>query len=317
MRYLFVIGIAFILDLIFGDPYWLLHPVCIIGKAISALEKMLRKIVKNELFAGTVLVLVISGLAFFVPFLILYLANTLNYYLAMGIEIYFCYQIFAVKSLKKESMKVYYPLNEGNNPEARKYLSYIVGRDTQNLDAKGITKATVETIAENTTDGVVAPLFYMAIGGAPLAFLYKAINTMDSMIGYRNEKYEKFGKVAARLDDIANFIPARITALLMIAASALNGLDYKNAFRMFLRDRKNHKSPNSAQTESVCAGALNVQLAGNAYYFGQLVHKPTIGDNNREIVAQDIVLTNKLMYTTSVLAVIAAMIVRGCIWWMI
>ncbi|WP_024832143.1 adenosylcobinamide-phosphate synthase CbiB [Ruminiclostridium josui] len=317
MRYLFVIGIAFILDLIFGDPYWLLHPVCIIGKAISALEKMLRKIVKNELFAGTVLVLVISGLAFFVPFLILYLANTLNYYLAMGIEIYFCYQIFAVKSLKKESMKVYYPLNEGNYPEARKYLSYIVGRDTQNLDAKGITKATVETIAENTTDGVVAPLFYMAIGGAPLAFLYKAINTMDSMIGYRNEKYEKFGKVAARLDDIANFIPARITALLMIAASALNGLDYKNAFRMFLRDRKNHKSPNSAQTESVCAGALNVQLAGNAYYFGQLVHKPTIGDNNREIVAQDIVLTNKLMYTTSVLAVIAAMIVRGCIWWMI
>ncbi|AEV70053.1 MULTISPECIES: adenosylcobinamide-phosphate synthase CbiB [Clostridia] len=317
MRYLFVIGIAFILDLIFGDPYWLLHPVCIIGKAISALEKMLRKIVKNELFAGTVLVLVISGLAFFVPFLILYLANTLNYYLAMGIEIYFCYQIFAVKSLKKESMKVYYPLKEGNYPEARKYLSYIVGRDTQNLDAKGITKATVETIAENTTDGVVAPLFYMAIGGAPLAFLYKAINTMDSMIGYRNEKYEKFGKVAARLDDIANFIPARITALLMIAASALNGLDYKNAFRMFLRDRKNHKSPNSAQTESVCAGALNVQLAGNAYYFGQLVHKPTIGDNNREIVAQDIVLTNKLMYTTSVLAVIAAMIVRGCIWWMI
>lgn len=317
MRYLFVIGIAFILDLIFGDPYWLLHPVCIIGKAISALEKMLRKIVKNELFAGTVLVLVISGLAFFVPFLILYLANTLNYYLAMGIEIYFCYQIFAVKSLKKESMKVYYPLKEGNYPEARKYLSYIVGRDTQNLDAKGITKATVETIAENTTDGVVAPLFYMAIGGAPLAFLYKAINTMDSMIGYRNEKYEKFGKVAARLDDIANFIPARITALLMITASALNGLDYKNAFRMFLRDRKNHKSPNSAQTESVCAGALNVQLAGNAYYFGQLVHKPTIGDNNREIVAQDIVLTNKLMYTTSVLAVIAAMIVRGCIWWMI
>jgi adenosylcobinamide-phosphate synthase len=159
MRYLFVIGIAFILDLIFGDPYWLLHPVCIIGKAISALEKMLRKIVKNELFAGTVLVLVISGLAFFVPFLILYLANTLNYYLAMGIEIYFCYQIFAVKSLKKESMKVYYPLKEGNYPEARKYLSYIVGRDTQNLDAKGITKATVETIAENTTDGVVAPLF--------------------------------------------------------------------------------------------------------------------------------------------------------------
>lgn len=317
MRYLFVIGIAFILDLIFGDPYWLLHPVCIIGKAISALEKMLRKIVKNELFAGTVLVLVISGLAFFVPFLILYLANTLNYYLAMGIEIYFCYQIFAVKSLKKESMKVYYPLKEGNYPEARKYLSYIVGRDTQNLDAKGITKATVETIAENTTDGVVAPLFYMAIGGAPLAFLYKAINTMDSMIGYRNEKYEKFGKVAARFDDIANFIPARITALLMITASALNGLDYKNAFRMFLRDRKNHKSPNSAQTESVCAGALNVQLAGNAYYFGQLVHKPTIGDNNREIVAQDIVLTNKLMYTTSVLAVIAAMIVRGCIWWMI
>ncbi len=316
MRFILVIGIAFILDLILGDPYWLPHPICLIGKAISFLEDKLRKTIMKEFSAGTILVILVLAFTYIVSFVVLFLANILNYNLACAVEIYFCYQILATKSLKIESMKVYYPLSNGNLIKARKYLSFIVGRDTQNLCEKGVIKATVETIAENTTDAIVAPLFFMAIGGAPLAFLYKAINTMDSMIGYRNEKYENFGKFAARLDDTLNFIPARISALLMITASALNGLDYKNAFKIYMRDRKNHKSPNSSQTESVCAGALNVQLAGDAYYFGQLVCKPAIGDNNREIILRDIILTNRLMYTTSILAMIAVLTVKGCIWWM-
>lgn len=311
MRYLLIIGIAFILDLLFGDPYWLPHPICLIGKMVAFMEEKLRKLISNELLAGTLLVAVILTVTYGIPFAVLFLANEVHPYLAIGIETFFCYQIFAVHSLKKESMKVYGPLAAGNLPEARKFLSYIVGRDTQALDPAGITKATVETIAENTTDGVVAPLFYMALGGAPLAFLYKAINTMDSMVGYRNEKYEKFGKAAARLDDAANFIPARLTALIMILASAVAGMDYKNAVRIYRRDRKNHKSPNSAQTESVCAGALDVQLAGDAYYFGQLVHKPTIGDNLRKIVPEDILRANELMGVTAVLAVIFSLIARG------
>lgn len=313
MRYLLIIGIAFILDLLFGDPYWLPHPICLIGKTVAFMEDKLRKLIPNELLAGTLLVVVILTVTYGIPFAVLFLANKVNPYLAIGIETFFCYQIFAVHSLKKESMKVYGPLVDGNLPEARKFLSYIVGRDTQALDPAGITKATVETIAENTTDGVAAPLFYMAIGGAPLAFLYKAINTLDSMVGYRNEKYEKFGKAAARLDDAANFIPARLTAIIMILASAVAGMDYKNAFRIYRRDRRNHKSPNSAQTESVCAGALDVQLAGDAYYFGQLVHKPTIGDNLRKIVPEDILRANELMGVTAVLAVIFSLIVRGFI----
>lgn len=308
MRHIAVIVIAFILDLIFGDPYRLPHPVCLLGKTVSRLEKIIRSNIKNELAGGMLLVIIMLMSAFFVPFAILFTADKISYYLAFALEIYFCYQIFAVKSLKKESMKVYYPLSRDNMPEARKFLSYIVGRDTINLDKNGVIKATVETIAENTTDGIIAPLLFMAIGGAPLAFLYKAINTMDSMIGYRNEKYIRFGKFAARLDDVANFIPARISAILMIVASVLTGLDFKNAFRIYMRDRKNHKSPNSAQTESVCAGALNVQLAGDAFYFGKLVNKPTIGDNNRETEPYDIVLANRLMYMTSILGVILTII---------
>lgn len=317
MTYLMIIGIAYLLDLLFGDPYWLPHPICLIGNTISFLEKKIRRFIRNELFGGLLLVLIVLTLSVCIPFTILFVAKQINYYLAVVIEIYFCYQIFAVKSLKTESMKVYKPLVVDDMPEARKYLSYIVGRDTQNLDKQGVIKATVETIAENTTDGVIAPLIFMAIGGAPLAFLYKAINTMDSMIGYKNEKYIRFGKCAARLDDVANFIPSRIAAVIMIMASGLMRLSMKDAIRIFLRDRRNHKSPNSAQTESVCAGALQVQLAGDAYYFGQLVHKPTIGDPTREILPEDIVRTNQLMYLTSFLAVLIALIARGILWWRI
>ncbi len=303
MKHIIIIGIAYLLDLIFGDPHWLPHPICLIGNTISFLEKKIRKCIKNELLGGGLLVVLVLALSYVLPFTILFALGKWNHILAVVLETYFCYQILAVKSLKTESMKVYYPLVNGDLQQARKYLSYIVGRDTEKLDQKSVIRATVETIAENTTDGVIAPLLFMAIGGAPLAFLYKAINTMDSMIGYKNEKYILFGRCAAKLDDVANFIPARLAAVLMILASGILRLDFRGAVKIFVRDRYQHKSPNSAQTESVCAGALRVQLAGDAFYFGKPVHKPTIGDALREIVPEDIIVTNRLMYVTSALAV--------------
>lgn len=311
MRLLIIIAAAFVLDAVFGDPHWLPHPICLIGRGISFFEKCMRRLFKNELIGGFFLVAIMLILSFGLPFTLLYLAGIIHPYLSFALELLFCYQIFAAKSLKTESMKVYKPLTEGNLPEARKYLSYIVGRDTKGLEADGIIKATVETVAENTTDGVIAPLIFMAIGGAPLAFLYKAINTMDSMVGYKNEKYLYFGRCAARLDDIANFIPARLTALLMILSAFFLRLDGRAAAAIYMRDRRNHKSPNSAQTESVCAGALGVQLAGNASYFGKLIEKPTIGDALRPVAPKDIILANRLMYLSSVLGLLLALAIRA------
>lgn len=198
-------------------------------------------------------------------------------------------------------MKVYRCLKYQTLEEARKAVSMIVGRDTQSLTETGVTKAAVETVAESTSDGIIAPMFYMAIGGVPLMFLYKAINTMDSMLGYKNEKYLYFGRCAAKLDDAANFIPARISGCLMVAAAFLCGLDGKNAWKMFRRDRRNHASPNSAHTESAMAGALNVQLAGDAWYFGKLYKKPFIGDDIRPIECEDICRADRLMYGTAIL----------------
>ena len=217
-------------------------------------------------------------------------------------EGFMCYQILAVKSLKTESDKVYRALKEEGIEAGRNAVSMIVGRDTDSLDEVGVTKAAVETVAENTSDGVIAPLFYMMIGGAVLGFAYKAINTMDSMIGYKNEKYQYFGTAAARLDDAANYIPARLSAWLMIGAAGILGLDWRNAIRIYQRDRHNHKSPNAAQTESVMAGALDIRLAGNAWYFGKLYEKPSIGDAIRAVEPEDIRRSHKLLYGTAVLA---------------
>jgi adenosylcobinamide-phosphate synthase len=215
--------------------------------------------------------------------------------------------------LKTESMRVYKELQKEDITSARKAVSMIVGRDVEGLNQEGIVKATVETVAENTADGVVAPLIFMAIGGAPLGFLYKSINTMDSMIGYKNEKYMNFGTFAAKLDDVANYLPARVSAILMIVAAAILRLDYKNAYKIFRRDRFNHASPNSAQTESVCAGALQIQLAGDAFYFGKLHKKKTIGDSIRPIEAQDIVKANQLLYGTAILCLVLCLLVMGII----
>ena len=236
-----------------------------------------------------------------ITFLLLYLAYHIHTVLGIVVETFLCYQMLAVKSLKDESMRVYEELKKQDLPGARNAVSMIVGRDTKSLSAAGVTKAAVETIAENTSDGIIAPLFYMAIGGPALMFLYKGINTMDSMVGYKNDKYLNFGRYAAKLDDIANYIPARISAWLMILASMCAGFDWKNAKKIFLRDRYNHASPNSAQTEAVMAGALDIQLAGNAFYFGKLYEKPTIGDALREVEIEDIPRANRLLYVSAAL----------------
>lgn len=302
--------IGFILDLIFGDPYSLPHPVRFIGNMISLLEKFLRKKMSNEYAAGVILSLVVIIVSTGIPVIILMVAYSINIYLMVAVESFMCYQILATKSLKKESMKVYYSLKKKDLNEARNNLSMIVGRDVSSLDEKGVAKAAVETVAENTSDGVIAPLIFMIIGGAPLGFLYKSINTMDSMIGYKNEKYINFGRFAAKLDDVVNYIPARISAYIMIVSAFILRLNYIGAIKVYKRDRYNHASPNSAQTESVCAGALSIMLAGDAYYFGKLYSKPTIGDDIRPINEGDIILSNRLMYATAILSLIILVCIK-------
>lgn len=315
------LGVGFLLDLIFGDPYFMPHPIRLIGKAIEVGEKLtrgcFRQTPQGQMAAGTVLALCILVLSFGVPFGILWLASQVSPLLSIIVESIMCYQILAIKALKTESTKVYTKLAEHDLEGARYQVSMIVGRDTERLSMQQVAKATIETIAENTSDGTVAPLIFLVIGGAPLGFLYKAINTMDSMIGYKNDQYLYFGRFAARLDDVANYIPARVSAFVMIAASLVLKLDYKNAYRIFLRDRYNHASPNSAQTEAVCAGALQIQLAGDAYYFGTLYKKKTIGEAIRPIEYEDIARANRLLYGTAWISIVVCLLGMGVIQWLI
>lgn len=302
---LFALSIGFLLDLVFGDPDYSWHPVRIIGRFISTSETFLRKIFSEdagaETAAGILLVFIIVIPSFFVPVLILFLAEQVHPFLRIIVESIMCYQLLALKSLKTESTKVYRSLYVSEEA-AKKDLSMIVGRDTKPLDRNGIIKATVETVAENTSDGIIAPLFYMAIGGAPLGFLYKAVNTMDSMVGYKNNTYLYFGRAGAKTDDLLNYIPSRLSALFMILSSFLSGYDGRHAFFIWRRDRLKHASPNSAQTEAACAGALHLELAGDAWYFGRLYKKETIGDPVKEPEPEDIVRADKLLYASSFLA---------------
>jgi adenosylcobinamide-phosphate synthase len=307
MTTIYALIAGYILDLMLGDPLWLPHPVRWIGKLIDQGEKLLRHIScrneRSQFLGGMILTILVVGVSLVIPLLLLALANRISPWLALALQSLMCYQIMATKSLKDESMKVYAELQKGNLAEARKRLSRIVSRDTMNLSVPQVTKGAVETVAENISDGVLAPMMYILLGGAPLGFGYKAINTLDSMIGYKNDRYLYFGKFAARLDDIANYLPARISACLMILAVYLTGNDGKNARRVYRRDRHKHHSPNSAHTEAVCAGALNIQLAGNNYYFGKLVEKPTLGDEGRPIEPEDIKRANQLLYVTSLLGI--------------
>ncbi len=306
--------IGFLLDFLLGDPYAMPHPVRMIGNLIEKSEIYLRKKVpEKEKTAGIILTIFVLIICTAVPLLILIIFYHVNKYLGIVIESIFCYYLIAPKCLMQESGKVEHALRKNDVEAARKAVSMIVGRDTEVLDEKGIIKAAVETVAENTSDGVTAPLMYMALGGAAAGFFYKAANTMDSMIGYKNEKYLYFGRAAAKLDDFLNYIPSRITALMMILSAFLLKLDWKNAYRIWKRDRRNHASPNSAQTESVCAGALDIILAGDAYYFGKLYNKKTIGDDIKPIEFEDIRKANCLMYMTSVLTLIFSVIFRAII----
>ncbi|WP_310603342.1 adenosylcobinamide-phosphate synthase CbiB [Anaerosporobacter sp.] len=307
MKYsIYVCLIGFILDLIIGDPHWLYHPIRLIGKLITYTEKMVRrcfpKTKSGERIAGIVLAIIVMFVSTGIPLGILVVCYKVNSYLGIVIESIFCYQLLATKSLKVESMKVYKELKTGDIEKARYAVSMIVGRDTKSLDAIGITKAAVETVAENTSDGSIAPLIAIIIGGAPLGFLYKSINTMDSMIGYKNEKYSNLGRFAAKLDDVVNYIPARFSAYMMIVSAFILRMDGKNAYKIYRRDRYKHASPNSAHTESVCAGALRIQLAGDAYYFGKLHKKEYIGDCLREVEIEDIVRANRLLYMCAILS---------------
>ena len=249
---------------------------------------------------------------------ILIIAYLINIYVGIVIETIMTYQILAIKSLKDESMKVYYALKTEDLQASRQAVSMIVGRDTMELTQEGVAKAAVETVAENTSDGIIAPMIYTAIGGPVLGYVYKSINTMDSMVGYKNDRYMNFGRAAAKLDDIVNYIPARVSAVIMIAAAGILSVfskkyDAKRAARIFKRDRYNHASPNSAQTEAVCAGALGLRLAGDASYFGKVVKKPYIGDEIRKIEKEDIVRANKLLYVSAFICELLCVIILGVV----
>lgn len=323
--HIFAFIAGFVLDLLIGDPHFIPHPVRLIGSLISFCDKRLncdagyniseKKLNLIKYKRGMLLAFTVIFATFTMSVIIIVAAYSINLYAGIIVEVVMTWQILATKCLRVESMRVYDALRTDGVDAGRKAVSMIVGRDTSVLDAAGVTRAAVETIAENTSDGVIAPMLYTAIGGPVLGFVYKAVNTMDSMIGYKNDKYMYFGRFAARLDDVVNFIPARISAYMMIVAAFIGGrqFDGRNAYRIFKRDRFNHASPNSAQTESVCAGALRVRLAGDAVYFGKLVKKKYIGDRLREIEYEDIKRANRLMYITAFLCELLSVAVMSLV----
>ncbi len=300
---------GFLIDCVLGDPAGLPHPVVFIGKAISFFEKKYRSMFpeteKGERRAGLCMNLTVLLLTALLSSAFVFISKAINDWLCFAVCTVMSWQIFAAKCLADESKKVLKALNEEGLEAGRRQVGMLVGRDTENLTEEQVVKAAVETVAENTSDGVIAPMLWMLIGGPIGGFIYKAVNTMDSMVGYKNDRYINFGRFSAKLDDAANFIPSRISALAMTAAAFICGLDGKEAFRIWRRDRRNHSSPNSAQTESACAGALGVQLGGNAYYFGKLYEKPTMGDPKRPVEGEDICRACRLMYGASVICLIA------------
>lgn len=310
----YAVLLGFLLDLLLGDPAWMPHPVIYMGKAITKLEGFLRprlpKTEKGEFIGGYILTvaLPVGSLLFFGS--ICWLGYCVHPVLGFALQTLWCWQALAMKGLAQESRNVYLELEKGDLVGGRKAVSRIVGRDTAELTEEGVIKAAVETVAENFSDGVLAPLFYMLIGGAPLAMVYKSINTMDSMVGYKNEKYLYFGRAAAKLDDVANYLPSRIAAMFWIFSAAVTGFDWKQAWKIWRRDCRNHASPNSAQTESACAGALGIQLAGPSWYFGKKYEKPYIGDALRPVEPRDILRANRMLYGAGFLSLAVGLAIR-------
>ena len=314
------IWIAYVLDLIFGDPQNIIHPVQIIGKMINIGEKSLlgkkyKSDRKYKFFAGMILNITVISLTYGITYLIRRTSE--NSIILTVAEIYLMYTVFSINSLAREGNRVYNILKEGNIEKARKDLSYLVSRDTGTMDEKMIIRSTMETISENTVDGIVAPMMYMFLGGLPLSMTYKAINTFDSMVGYKNEKYMDFGKFSAKLDDVANFIPARVTGILIVISAMILGYDYKNSLKIFIRDRKNHSSPNSGHAEAGVAGALGVQFGGRVSYFGKEVDKPVIGDKIKDFELEDIKKNIKIMYAASFLSLVVFSVISVGIYFLI
>lgn len=300
-----VVLAAVLLDLLFGDPRWLPHPVVAIGKLIAALEMILRRLVTNERVAGVFLLLLTVGITAGIAWSLVQGAALIHPVAGVIVSALLGWTCLAARSLHRESKLVVDALQRGDLPEARRLLSYIVGRDTAELPEPEIWRGAVETVAENTSDGVIAPLLFLMVGGAPLALAYKAVNTLDSMVGYKNERYLRFGWAPARFDDLANLVPARLTGLLMALAAPLVGLSGRNAWRMMLRDGRNHSSPNSGMPEAAAAGALGVQLGGTNVYFGKPVKKPTIGDSLNPLNARAWQGAVRLMYGAEGLLLLA------------
>ena len=305
---------AFLLDCVLGDPQNSFHPIRLIGRLITSgvtvFQRLLTKNHKLVFASGTAFTIIMVTFVYSITTVLLASCHFVGPWFGYVTEIVLCYFLIAPRALHDESMKVHNSLQNGEICSARTNLSMIVGRDTANLEADGVICATVETIAENFSDGVIAPLFFIAIGGVPLGFAYKTINTLDSMIGYRNEKFEHFGKFAARVDDAVNYIPARISAIFMILAAFVTNINGDKAFQVYCRDRKKHKSPNAAQTEAVCAGALGLQLGGDSYYAGKLVSKPTIGDPVVSPIPLHIIQANRLMYTATIIGILTMLLVQ-------
>ncbi|MEA5143606.1 MAG: adenosylcobinamide-phosphate synthase CbiB [Oscillibacter sp.] len=299
-----------LLDAALGDPQGWPHIIRLLGRLITVFEKWLYPL-PNKRLGGTLLTLFTVVPFVLVPGALLMLLWHLSPWLYLAGESLLIWQLLAAKSLQVESRRVYDALEENDLPSARRAVSMIVGRDTQSLDAGGVIRAAVETVAENTADGVAAPLFYIALGGGVLGCLYKAVNTLDSSVGYRNERYLDFGRFSARLDDVLNYLPSRLCAVVMIAGAGLCGFSARDARRVWRRDRRKHASPNSAQTESVMAGALGLRLAGDAWYFGVKHEKPYIGDDIRPIEPADILRSHKLLHVTVCLLALLALAVRG------
>ena len=307
MNHLTALLLGFCIDLLLGDPRWLYHPVQAIGWLIVQLEPPLRRAFpdsdRGQVRAGAALVILVVGITGLVSGGVLWGLHRLHPMAGFAGEVILCWLILAAKSLRTESMKVVKALENGTLDDGRRAVSMIVGRDTEHLSEAEVLKAAVETVAENASDGILAPLLFAAVLGPVGGICYKAVNTMDSMVGYKNDRYLYFGRAAAKLDDVLNFLPARISGFLMAAAACL-GFDGKNAFRIFFRDRKNHASPNSAHTEAACAGALGLQLGGTHDYFGKPVVKPTIGDDLRAVTRGDVAAANRLALTTALLALL-------------
>lgn len=304
--------IAYIIDRIIGDPRGLPHPVVWIGRSISLLEKVIRKIILKEKWlklAGVLFPVFIAGGTYLIVCLLLYGLHLVNLWLAVMAEIWIISTTIATKGLQDAGMEVYRHLKNDDLVQARKSLGMIVGRDTENLDEREISRGTVETVAENIVDAIISPFFFALIGGAPLAMMYRAVNTLDSMIGYKNDKYENLGWASARLDDLLNYLPARLTAQFMIIACSVKRLDVRNAVKMIKRDARRHPSPNSGYPEAAIAGALNIQLGGTNYYFGVPSHRAKLGDPNRQIEPDDILNTIIVMKATSTICVVLFFII--------